>query len=275
MATVASSAVARPSPRLEGLVHRITGYHYEGFEPGLHVGLPGRHLTLVVSLHDPVRVDALPDPTRPGVAHGALVGGLHAGPVVIAHDGTQVGLQVDLEPLGALALLGVPASELASEVVDLPALLGPSVAAELDDRLRAAASWPARFAVLEEVLARRLDGAAPAPAPEVRRAWDRLVASHGQEPVAAVAAEVGWSRRHLAERFRREVGLTPKALARVVRFQRAADLLKADPGRSLADVAAVVGCADQPHLNREWRAMAGLSPTAWMAAERLPVLAPA
>lgn len=66
------------------------------------------------------------------------------------------------------------------------------------------------------------------------------------------------------------MSLTPKALGRVVRFQRAVDLLKASPTRSLAHLAALTGYADQPHLNREFRAMTGMSPTGWMAAEDLP-----
>ncbi|MGI8874395.1 MAG: hypothetical protein ACR2KP_08725 [Egibacteraceae bacterium] len=60
---------------------------------------------------------------------------------------------LELAPLGASALLGVPARELASRVVDLGDLLGRR-AGELVDRLAEAAGWPERFAVLDEVLAR-------------------------------------------------------------------------------------------------------------------------
>ena len=69
---------------------------------------------------------------------------------------------------------------------------------------------------------------------------------------------MGWSRRHFAARWRRDVGMGPKAVARILRFQRALRLLR--EGRPLADVAYDCGFADQPHLNREFRALGGSTP---------------
>ena len=91
-------------------------------------------------------------------------------------------------------------------------------------------------------------------------AWSyaRLAAADGRVAAAALAEEVGWSRRHLAARWRRDVGMGPKAVARVLRFQRALRLLR--DGRALADVAYDCGFADQPHLNREFRALGGSTP---------------
>ena len=75
------------------------------------------------------------------------------------------------------------------------------------------------------------------------------------------------SRRRLSERFRAEYGLSPKQAARVFRFGRAAALIDgAGPG-SLARVAADCGYFDQAHLDQEWRALTGLTPTSWMAQE--------
>jgi transcriptional regulator GlxA family with amidase domain len=82
--------------------------------------------------------------------------------------------------------------------------------------------------------------------------------------VADVAREVGWSERHLAARFRTEIGLTPKAAARVIRFDRARRLV---PRHTGAAVAAVCGYADQSHLVRDFVAFTGLGPRAWLAAE--------
>jgi AraC-like DNA-binding protein len=83
--------------------------------------------------------------------------------------------------------------------------------------------------------------------------------------VAAVAAEVGWSRRHLSTSFAAELGVTPKVAGRLFRFERTCGLL--DRGLGLADAAVVGGYYDQSHLNREWRELAGVTPTAWQADE--------
>ena len=96
------------------------------------------------------------------------------------------------------------------------------------------------------------------PRPRWRGRYARLAAADGRLAVGPLADEVGWSRRHLAARWRRDVGMGPKAVARVLRFQRALRLLRA--GRGLADVAYDCGFADQPHLNREFRALGGSTP---------------
>lgn len=263
-------AAGTPAHALAPWVGRYLGYRTSGMAPGTHTGMPSPRLTFIVSLDDPVDIAAMPDPAQRPARIQAFVGGLHAGPAHIAHDGRQYGLSVDLTPLGARALFGVPAGELASLVVSLDDLLGPA-GRSLPDRLRSLASWPERFAVLDTVLsdavALRTARADAVPA-EVAEAFRLLVASGGSADIAGVARTVGWSRRHLSERFRREVGMAPKATARVVRFDVAKGLLSAGRGwGGLATVAAEAGYADQAHFTREFRDLAGESPTAWMARE--------
>ena len=75
--------------------------------------------------------------------------------------------------------------------------------------------------------------------------------------------ETGWSRRHVTERFRRQLGVSPKAYARLLRFEHASALLNEKPrGRTLADVAMEAGYYDQSHLTRDFVALAGMTPGA-------------
>ena len=68
--------------------------------------------------------------------------------------------------------------------------------------------------------------------------------------------ETGWSRRHVTERFRRQLGVSPKAYARLLRFEHASSLLSDPPaGRTLADVAMEAGYYDQSHLTRDFVAL--------------------
>ena len=202
----------------------------------------------IVCFGVPYRIDGEP--------FAAFVGGLCDRPTDTEFAGAAGGVQVDLTPLGARRILGLPMEELTNRVVALEDVLGrgaPSWSSACARR----PGWRERFALLDAALLRRVE-AGPAPAPEVAWSYRRLAAADGRVAAGALAEEVGWSRRHLAARWRRDVGMGPKAVARVLRFQRALRLLR--EGRALADVAYDCGFADQPHLNREFRALGGSTP---------------
>jgi AraC-like DNA-binding protein len=186
---------------------------------------------------------------------------------VVEHDGRQHGIELRLTPLGAHMVLGVPMEELTCRVVELDALLGRD-GDELIERMHEAGRWERSFDVLDAWLLRRLADA-ERPDPAVEHAFGRLVRSHGSVPVAELVRETGWSRRHLAARFRTEVGLAPKVFGRILRFRRAAAELVRPDGRSLAEIALDCGYYDQAHLNRDFREFSGRTPTELMAA-RLP-----
>jgi AraC-like DNA-binding protein len=278
MATTVDIASARPAPCLAPYVERYVGYRLEGFPAGLHRGLPSRYLTFIVSIGRPVRIVGMPGRGPLRVDMDALVSGLSVGPAMIDHDGNEAGVAIDLHPLGARALFGLPGRELAGELVEVPTLLGRGTRS-LSERLTEAASWPARFAILDAVLGdavRRRDGGR-APTAEVWQAWRRLVGPNEPLPpeqpppgVDGLAAEVGWSRRHLTEQFHREVGLPPRQLQRVLRFEQARAALAAGRHATLAAVAAHAGYFDQAHMTRDWHDLAGCTPSTWLAEEELP-----
>ncbi len=108
---------------------------------------------------------------------------------------------------------------------------------------------------------------------ELAGCWRALASSHGQMPIDTLARGVGYSRQHLARRFREEFGLGPKLAARIIRFERANLMLRATPSYvSLAELAATCGYADQSHLTRDFTALAGCSPTQWLCDEELPIV---
>jgi AraC-like DNA-binding protein len=193
-----------------------------------------------------------------GTSHTSFVAGLYDGPVVVSDDGRQACVQANLTPLGARMLLGMPMRELTGRTVALDDVLGN----ELSERLGELGDWRARFDALDGFLLRRLREAPP-PRPDVAHAWSRLEAASGDVPISELWRELGCSARHLSARFGEEVGMTPKAFARVLRFERAAALL-AD-GIAPGEVSAICGFSDQPHLNREFRALAGRPPAAFAA----------
>ncbi|APU43558.1 MULTISPECIES: AraC family transcriptional regulator [unclassified Streptomyces] len=264
---------ARPAPALRQYVDSYVGFDLRGLPTGVHCGPPSRALTAVISLSDPLEVAAGVDGASPVTRFGSLAGGLMCRSVAIHHDGREEGVRISLTPLGARAVYGMPAAELAHRLVPLDELLG-ALAVELVDRLRSATTWPARFAALDELLLRAV-GRGPCGdrvrrvRPEVAEAWRRLVAARGCVQVGAVAAELGWSRRYLTERFRGEVGLSPKTFARVLRFEHAHELAAVRDPLPWSHVATASGYADQAHLVRDWREFTGRSPTVWRRGEVL------
>jgi len=238
-----------PDPALSGAVLRAADFHERA--PGGLRRLEGPMLGAVVI------ISLGPDIEVAGERIGSFAAGLWDRPVVTGHFGEQVGYQLNLDLLSAGRLLGVPMSELANRLVRLEDLLGPLVT-ELVERMASAPDAASRHALAQGLLVRRL--AEPSRcSPTVKWALSRIRASRGAERVEAIAAGIGCSRRHLATSFREQVGLSPKAVARLVRCEHAVSLVRA--GKSLSEVAYEAGYSDQPHFNRDFRDLVGCAPT--------------
>ena len=256
-----AGACRPPHPALASYVEPYVGYAHVLDREAVHHGVPTSSATVILAFDEPLDVAWLEDPSTRGT-HWTLASGLHLAPALIHTHGHQHGIQLGLTPLGVRVLLGCPVSALARNLVGHDELPG-GVPASLLARLAGADGWDARFDLLDEHLLgllRRADEPRDRVPPEVAEAWRLLAASRGRHRVADVAARVGWSRRHLASRFAAEHGVGPKQAARLMRFEHARELATA--GIPLADVAARAGYADQAHLARDWRLMAGQPATA-------------
>jgi AraC-like DNA-binding protein len=165
----------------------------------------------------------------------------------LAEGSRMVGIR--FAPGAAAAVLGIPLDELRDRRVPLADLWGP-VADELAERV-ALSAHPVQ--TLATSVRERID--AP-PDPTAAAIARRLEFAEGPGVVSGVADDVGVSERHLQRRCRSAFGYGPKTLHRVLRFQRALRLARA--GGRLADVAAVVGYADQAHMARDTRRLAGV-----------------
>ncbi|MEV6688586.1 AraC family transcriptional regulator [Streptomyces sp. NPDC051130] len=257
--------VTRPwPPRLRPFVHSYAGYWEAAAAPYRVRLVPTGRAVVLISLGEPfAHVRRLGETGRGSPVTGSLVAGLEDGPRVCDHPGGQEAIRLELTPLGAYRLFAVPMSELTNTVAGLCDVLGPE-ARMLVERLAAVGSWEARFDLLDDALVARIERG-PDPAPEVGYAWRLLSRAGGAIPVGRLAAEVGWSRRHLVRRFTEQIGLTPKTSARVLRFHRAVGML-AREGVNLTEIPAACGFYDQAHLNREFRDLAGTTPGRMAAA---------
>ncbi|GLZ39235.1 helix-turn-helix transcriptional regulator [Actinokineospora sp. NBRC 105648] len=170
--------------------------------------------------------------------------------------GRSRAITIGLTPLGAVALFG-PLRDLANTTVPLETLLGRRVGL-LTEQLSEAPDWPTRFTLLDTHLATWFTHALPR---ELHGAWHRITTTGGQIRIDSLAEELGWTRQHLRTRFQAHIGLPPKTIARIARLHRATTLLTAKEPLSRSTIATLCGYADQSHLNRDFRALTGSTPT--------------
>ncbi|WP_051964425.1 AraC family transcriptional regulator [Deinococcus misasensis] len=88
-----------------------------------------------------------------------------------------------------------------------------------------------------------------------------LYQMRGQARVHELAEQQGVSVRHLERQFQEVVGLTPKWLSRIIRFEEAHNRLWTDPHISLTELAFELGYADQAHFSREFRSLTHTTPS--------------
>ena len=181
--------------------------------------------------------------------------GPQTGPLVrmLPHGATIVSLR--LRPESAAAVLGLPAHELTDQIVPLEDAL-PETRFVWE---RVALEPKRAIETLEREVAVQL---------RKRMTNDRTVASGVARltaratTVSSLAASLYLSERQVRRRFQAAVGLSPKTLDRVLRFQRFLALVHTGAWRrvGLARAAHNLAYADQAHLTRECVELSGLPP---------------
>ena len=263
------SVTTPPRPGLHNFVREYSEFREHSDVPIDRCEPASVDPVLIVEFDDPLLVSEAADRESPRTWQSFAAGASQA-PTETLHAGTQHCVEVRFAPLGLYRLSGLSMHELTDRAVSLEDLFG-RVGRELPERLAAESDWSGRFSLLDSLFARAAaDG--PEPDNEVVHAWNRLRQTEGTEAIGAILSEIGWSRGRLAQRFREQVGLAPKAAGRVLRFQRAARLLIEPGHRSLTSIALSCDYYDQAHFNRDFRAFAGCSPTESISAtyEEMP-----
>jgi len=247
-----------PSQRMTGLISGMTGYREAARGRFFQREAAGLIVPLIISFGTPFLIALGREPDAAD-RQPSFAAGLYAGPVLIESDGRAECVQVDFTPLGAYRFFGGAVVDLAARMVDMSDVLGRD-GRRLRERLGATSGWQNRFDLVEDFVADRADHL---PSPEIEFAWRRLARSAGGARIAALAKEIGWSRKHLVDRFRSQLGLAPKSIGRMMRFHQACRLARSGTVSGWAGIAAESGYADQAHLVREFSALAGETPTAW------------
>lgn len=269
-------------PRLRPYVHGFFATSSSLVRPARERHLPAAEVPMVLNFgasHTRLRAGSDGGPQR---LDQAWVTGLQTR----YHLGEAIGerrfMVVRFTPLGAHLFLHLSMDALTDRAVPLEQV-DARIASLVSDRVMVARGWAERFDAMERLIGGRM--AQRTVPPPVERAWNGLVRTWGQRPVASLAADAGCSHRHLIQQFRTCIGLPPKKVAMLLRFNRSIRAVaherpgdspnkpylegSAPPGADgfgtrWADVAAECGYFDQSHFIHEFRAFAGASPSEFL-----------
>lgn len=258
--------VQPPSPPLQRHVEYL--WYHEGFvsDYAMERLLPDGGVELIIDLTDSPKCWRDADGRRQRhTVHRCWISGQHSRPIEIeaAQNSCMIGARFRLG--GAHAILSQPLSELNDAVVELDLLWGSSIF-ELRERLLAAPSGDARLAHLDAALVGRAKDRLQFE-PALAAALACIQAHPGTVSIRSLAPEIGISQGRLVRLFEEHVGLKPKMLARVMRFQQLVRFLECDSPPPWILLAVDNGYFDQSHLIRDFRAFAGMRPTEYLQAK--------
>jgi AraC-like DNA-binding protein len=178
------------------------------------------------------------------------------------------------EPLGHSEMIGIrfcaggvypfidcDAHELHNQVIPMDAIWGESIHF-LREALYEAPSLAERFRYLERFLMARLQQNQDLA--YIHHAVQTLSQSSGTASIKGLAIQIGISQKHLAHRFKQVVGVSPKSLARLFRFQTVLSSIKPQQNVDWADIANQCRYHDQAHFSKDFSAFTGFSPSQYL-----------
>jgi AraC-like DNA-binding protein len=227
--------------------------------------LPTGTAQLIVNLkEDETRLYDPEFPSRCVTTSGTVLTGVQSRYQVIDTSEQEFVAGVVFKPAGTVPFFRVPAHETSDADTPLDALWGDARAAALRERLLESNCHNRTVDALEAAL---LEVWTPSGAhPAVTFALSAFDRAPMTTSITAVTDRVGLSAKRFIERFKMDVGLTPKRYCRIRRFQRAVTLVHQGSEIDWAAVALDCGYFDQAHFIHDFKSFAGLTPTGYQAA---------
>lgn len=253
-----------PDARLKPYVVGYQGYRERAAAPMRWLQAPFAGIPMIVTFGPAIDIVNGDRPAERGL-YRSFLAGLHDVHVFTQYEGEQRGFQVNFTLLGAYRFLNITMSDIANRCIHLGDLLGEGEAGRIAAMLQAAEDWAARFDIMDDFLLARLAQGRPM-APDVAWALQSLQASRGARSIGALSRDLSCSRKTLIQRFHAQVGLSPKAVAGILRFEVAVARIQSADEESWADLAIACGYYDQAHFNRDFRRYSGRTPREFQAA---------
>lgn len=242
----------RPRPQLARFIEAF--WILEGAGNGPQRIFPDGCSEIILNFGDPFH-QVHDDGVRHPQPRSFLVGQMLR-PIVVEPSARAGVFGIRFHPGGAAAFFRVPQHELTDRMTGLDLLWG----SELTQRVLDAATDTERVASVEACLAPRI---ARSPDALVEAAVAAILAAGGALSIESLATRLGTSRRRLERHFQTDAGLTPKHLARIIRFHRVLRAMERPWGHRAVDLALDAGYSDQAHFIREFKEFTGLTPASY------------
>lgn len=254
-----------PRPPLDALVASVWVCRDDRRSHALERILPTGSTQLIVNLKEnETRLYDPQHPQRVTVTDGTIFSGTWTCYQVIDTFEQEYVAGVAFKPGGSAAFIKVPGYETRDGDTPLELIWGRGRTADLRDRLLERHDADAQLDVLEDALAAMLQPSGVHPAVVFAlRAFDRAPRSTSIERVTEA---IGLSAKRFIERFKTEVGVSPKRYCRIRRFQQAVARAHRGDLVDWAQVALECGYYDQAHFIHEFRSFSGLTPTGYRGA---------
>ena len=171
-------------------------------------------------------------------------------------------VSVRFKAAGAARFFVLPYAEIVDQVIDL-SLYEPEFSKMIQQRIEGCSSHDQRLSAMEFVVRERLTAESQEDI-FVRQACQYITKSEGEYSVQELVKLIGFSERQLERKFKKQVGITPKLLSRIMRFQKFLALSKQSEEMTLSAAALACGYYDQSHFIRDFTLFSGVSPVNYL-----------
>jgi AraC-like DNA-binding protein len=257
----------QPGPPLNRFVEHF--WYYKGFFPdhSRERVLPDGAIEILIDLEGPAKKLYRDETSGKFIEYRqAWISGQHSRFLVIGTEQNSSMMGIRFRPGGAYPFLTFPVSELNDDVVPLELIWGAMIYDMLGQIMETTAVQE-KFRIVEKALW-ALSKAALNIDETCRYAIARLRQSNPILSIRELSSEIGLSDRQLRRHFDQRVGLAPKALAQIFRFQHVVRRLNNEPRVHWAEIANDAGYFDQSHLVHDFQRLTGLNPSQYLRDKR-------
>ncbi|MEJ7643113.1 MAG: helix-turn-helix domain-containing protein [Chryseolinea sp.] len=202
----------------------------------------------------------------------AMILGQTIEPFYIEPTGCVNSFAARFYPYGFAAFVTTPIKSLANKETPLELLFGERGAKELENKIIKATSTPRRIEIIEDFLLNKFSIGATI-AGVVKSTVDTMLSTKGSQPIGAILKEDLTKRRQLERKFRKQIGISPKQLGKVIRLQAALKMLINCESENLTRIAYDSEYYDQAHFIKDFKEFTGTTPKAFLSDEGMALSA--